>query len=135
MTKSFTQLYDEAVTALDTRNDDPAFTEAVHTVLTILRATGVLSYRRSKQNGYAHICFSAALVLAYEQNVAFALASRSQNSLHNGGYSTKLVEWLDRCVKEQLLLSHTDTARGPLYLGEVLNAYASKCLKALHVVQ
>jgi hypothetical protein len=55
------------------------------------------------------------------------------NTRHAGeyayyGFSTKIIEYLDKAVEQDLLLSQTDKAKGKLNIGRLLNAYLEDAL-------
>ena len=102
---------------------DPIYNEQTDLVLSILRATGVLPFKRASLNGRLHKVVSAAVVSAYEASEAIDVSTRRAGTLHEYGYSTKIVEYLDKAVKQKLLLSQTNRAEGKLSLGPVLKTY------------
>ena len=104
---------------------DPVFIHQTELVLGVLRAKGVVSHNRLSQNGRWHQLLAATLVLAHDKDTDFALPTRSQQTLHKRGVSTRIVSFLDAAVKEGILISQsTDfTARGRLSLGDIITAY------------
>ena len=102
---------------------DPIYNEQTDLVLSILRATGVLPFKRASLNGRLHKIVSAAVVSAYEAGETIDVSTRRAGTLHEYGYSTKIVEYLDKAVKQKLLLSQTNRAEGKLSLGPVLTTY------------
>ena len=102
---------------------DPIYNEQTDLVLSILRATGVLPFKRASLNGRLHKIVSAAVVSAYEAGETIDVSNRRAGTLHEYGYSTKIVEYLDKAVKQKLLLSQTNRAEGKLSLGPVLTTY------------
>ena len=107
---------------------DPIYNEQTDLVLSILRATGVLPFKRASLNGRLHKVVSAAVVSAYEVGETIDVSTRRAGTLHEYGYSTKIVEYLDKAVKQKLLLSQTNRAEGKLSLGPVLTTYLDHSL-------
>ena len=107
---------------------DPIYNEQTDLVLSILRATGVLPFKRASINGRLHKMVSAAVVSAYETGETIDVSTRRAGTLHEYGYSTKIVEYLDKAVKQKLLLSQTNRAEGKLSLGPVLTTYLDHSL-------
>ena len=120
------KLLDTAAHKLDC--PDPIYHEQTDLVLSILRATGVLPFKRASINGRLHKMVSAAVVSAYEAGETIDVSTRRAGTLHEYGYSTKIVEYLDKAVKQRLLLSHTNRAEGKLSLGPVLKTYLDHSL-------
>ena len=73
---------------------------------------------------------AAALVTAHESGASIDITTRRAQSLHELGYSTKILEYLDTMVKDQFLISKTNKAEGRLYLGSILNTYLDQPLAA-----
>ena len=115
------KLLDTAEHKLD--SPDPIYNERTDLVLSILRATGVLPFKRASLNGRLHKIVSAAVVSAYEAGETINVSTRRAGTLHEYGYSTKIVEYLDKAVKAKLLLSQSKRAEGKLSLGPVLTTY------------
>ena len=118
---------------LDTAEDrldcpDPIYNEQTDLVLSILRATGVLPFKRASLNGWLHKVVSGAVVSAYEAGETIDVSTRRAGTLHEYGYSTKVIEYLDKAVKQKLLLSQTNRAEGKLSLGPVLTTYLDHSL-------
>ena len=107
---------------------DPIYNEQTDLVLSILRATGVLPFKRTSINGRLHKIVSAAVVSAYAAGETIDVSTRRAGTLHEYGYSTKIVEYLDKAVKQKLLLSQTNRAEGKLSLGPVLTTYLDHSL-------
>ena len=120
------KLLDTAEHKLD--SPDPIYNEQTDLVLSILRATGVLPFKRASINGRLHKMVSAAVVSAYEAVETIDVSTRRAGTLHEYGYSTKIVEYLDKAVKAKLLLSQTNRAEGKLSLGPVLTTYLDHSL-------
>lgn len=117
------KLLEQAQKRLDSH--DMAFTEAVEVVLGILRSKGVVSHKRISLNGKYHRLLAASLVLAHEQNTAFALKTRFQQELHQQGVSTSIVKFLDDAVREGIICSQSPDglAKGPQSLGGLITNY------------
>ena len=120
------KLLDTAAHKLDC--PDPIYHEQTDLVLSILRATGVLPFKRASLNGRLHKIVSAAVVSAYAAGDTIDVSTRRAGTLHEYGYSTKIVEYLDKAVKAKLLLSQTNRAEGNLSLGPVLTTYLDHSL-------
>ena len=120
------KLLDTAADRLDC--PDPIYNAQTDLVLSILRATGVLPFKRASLNGRLHKVVSAAVVSAYEAGETIDVSTRRAGTLHEYGYSTKIVEYLDKAVKQKLLLSQTNRAEGKLSLGPVLTTYLDHSL-------
>ena len=120
------KLLDIAEHKLDQGN--PIYNEQTDLVLSILRATGVLPFKRASLNGRLHKVISGAVVAAYEAGETIDVSTRRAGTLHEFGYSTKVIEYLDKAVKQKLLLSQTNRAEGKLSLGPVLTTYLDHSL-------
>ena len=120
------KLLDTAADMLDC--PDPIYNERTDLVMSILRATGVLPFKRANLNGGLHKMFSASIVSAYEAGETIDVSTRRAGTLHEYGYSTKVIEYLDKAVKQGLLLSQTNRAEGKLSLGPVLTTYLDHSL-------
>ena len=120
------KLLDTAADKLDF--PDTIFNEQTDLVLSILRATGVLPFKRASLNGGLHKMVSAAVVSAYQAGETIDVLTRRAGTLHEYGYSTKVIEYLDKAVKQKLLLSQTNRAEGKLSLGPVLTTYLDHSL-------
>ena len=106
-------------------NNDLVYRERVDVVLALLRALGVLSHSRISINGLLHRVFAGALVSAYENQTPVELYSRRQADLFAKGHSTRLLAWLDQCVKHEVLIPQApiDYAKGKLDTGPTLKHY------------
>ena len=63
------------------------------------------------------------IVEAYETDTTIDVASRHQGTFSYYGYSTKIVEYLDKAVEKNLLSSKTSKAKGKLEVGTLLQDY------------
>jgi hypothetical protein len=106
--------------------NDALYHEQSDTVLGILRSAGVLPHRRSSVNGSLHKLVAAMIVQAYDNDTTIDVAVRRAGTFHHYGYSTKIVEYLDKAVEQGLLQSQTGKAKGALALGDILEAYLSQ---------
>ena len=106
--------------------NDALFHEQADTVLGILRSAGVLPHKRSSLNGSLHKLVAAMIVEAYDTDTTIDVAVRRAGTFHHYGYSTKIVDYLDKAVEQGLLISQTGKAKGALSLGEILQAYLSQ---------
>ena len=102
---------------------DALFHEQADTVLGILRSAGVLPHKRSSLNGSLHKLVAAMIVQAYDNDTTIDVAVRRSGTFHHYGYSTKIVEYLDKAVEEGLLISKTGKAKGALAVGDILQGY------------
>lgn len=105
------------------KTNDALYHEQADTVLIILRSAGVLPHKRSSLNGSLHKLVSAMIVEAYETETTIDVASRHQGTFSYYGYSTKIVEYLDKAVEKNLLFSKTSKAKGKLEVGTLLQDY------------
>ena len=103
--------------------NDALFHENADTVLGILRSASVLPHKRSQLNGTLHTLVAAMIVQAYDNTTTIDVAVRRAGLFHHYGYSTKIVEYLDKAVEEGLLTSKTGKAKGAIYLGDILEGY------------
>ena len=106
--------------------NDAMFHEQADTVLGILRSAGVLPHKRSSLNGSLHKLVAAMVVEAYETNTTIDVAVRRAGTFHRYGYSTKIIEYLDAAVEQDLLVSQTSKAKGAPVLGEIIETYLSQ---------
>mgnify|MGYP000356527703 FL=1 len=105
------------------KTNNALYHEQADTVLSILRSAGVLPHKRSSLNGSLHKLVSAMIVEAYETETTIDVASRHQGTFSYYGYSTKIVEYLDKAVEKNLLFSKTSKAKGELEIGTLLQDY------------
>jgi len=105
------------------KTNNALYHEQADTVLSILRSAGVLPHKRSSLNGSLHKLVSAMIVEAYETETTIDVASRHQGTFSYYGYSTKIVEYLDKAVEKNLLFSKTSKAKGKLEVGTLLQDY------------
>ena len=103
--------------------NDPFFNERTDLTLAILRSKGAIPFKRSQLNGGLHKQVAAAIVAAYEAGSSIDVTTRRSQTLHELGYSTKILDYLDNMVKQELLISQSKKADGRLYLGELLTTY------------
>ena len=105
------------------KTNNALYHEQADTVLGIFRSAGVLPHKRSSLNGSLHKLVSAMIVEAYETETTIDVASRHQGTFSYYGYSTKIVEYLDKAVEKNLLFSNTSKAKGKLEVGTLLQDY------------
>ena len=105
------------------KTNNALYHEQADTVLGIFRSAGVLPHKRSSLNGSLHKLVSAMIVEAYETDTTIDVASRHQGTFSYYGYSTKIVEYLDKAVEKNLLFSNTSKAKGKLEVGTLLQDY------------
>ena len=106
--------------------NDPAFNEQTEVVQAILKAVGALPYRRAMLNGALHKQVAALIVLAHEAGDRIDVTTRRAGTLHEYGYSTKIIEYLDKAVSAQILHSKHDRAEGEVSLGPVIRSYLAQ---------
>ena len=106
-------------------NNDLIYRERVDVVLALLRALGVLSHSRISINGLLHRVFAGALLSAYENHTTVELYSRRQADLFAAEHSTRLISWLDKCVRHEVLIPQApiNYAKGTLDIGPILQHY------------
>ena len=109
-----------------------SFRDQTQTVLSILRAKEVLARTRKAQSNKWHTLLAAALVVAYEDEHDLFVSTRRSENLYRAGVTTRLTQWLDSCVENDLLVSQSPTkkADGRLALGEILTYYLSQPVKS-----
>jgi hypothetical protein len=105
-----------------------SFRDQTQTVLAILRAKDVLARTRKAKSNRWHTLLAAALVVAYEDEHDLYVSTRRSENLYRAGVTTRLTQWLDSCVENDLLVSQSPTkkADGRLALGEILTYYLSR---------
>lgn len=105
--------------------NDPIYSERVDVVLALLRAFGILSHSRLTINGRLHRLFAGAIVSAYENKTSVDLYSRRAIDLHDNGLTTRIISWLDKCVKHEVLVptAPVKIAKGKLNFGSILLHY------------
>ena len=72
--------------------------------------------------------FAGAIVEAYEADTTIDVNTRHAGKYAYYGFSTKIIEYLDNAVEQNLLLSPTEKAKGKLIIGSLLNAYLEDAL-------
>lgn len=114
MMKSLFLLVDEARERL--KQNSHEFNDKCEIVLSILRSSGAVPYRRSTLNGHVHKLLSACIVHAVELGETFRMTSRMHKAFHDMNISTKFVSYLDKLVEEKLLSSNisNEQAKGDL---------------------
>jgi hypothetical protein len=105
-----------------------SFRDQTQTVLSILRAKEVLARTRKAQSNKWHTLLAAALVVAYEDEHDLYVSTRRAENLYRAGVTTRLTQWLDSCVENDLLVtqSPSNKADGRLALGEILTYYLAQ---------
>jgi len=103
--------------------NDALFHENADIVLAILRSAGVLPHKRSSINGSLHKQVAGMIVQAYDTDTTIDVAVRRAGLFHHYGFSTKIIQYLDKAVEQELLQSQTGKAKGALSLGHVLEGY------------
>ena len=101
----------------------PVFSDIADTILALLRSHEVIPYKRSTVNGGLHKMVAGAIVEAYCRDTTIDIGSRHQGTFAYYSFSTKIVEYLDKAVAKDLLLSQTSKAKGKLSLGPLLLDY------------
>ena len=105
------------------QTNDAVYHEQADTTLAILRASGVLPYKRSSLNGELHKLIAGMIVSAYDANTTIDVATRHAGSFAYYGYSTKVISYLDKAIQQNLLSSNTGKAKGQLVIGDLLETY------------
>jgi hypothetical protein len=122
-----------------TQLDEPDlfFHEECATILALLRAKGILAVNRTQVNGQLHYLFGATLVAAYNLNTRIYITSRMYGKYVEKNVSTKFINWLDACVKAELLVSHSSkrVAKGYLDLGVTVRDYIKDVQKVTNNVE
>ena len=111
------------IKAMDINNPqsmDIQFNHQSDTVTGMLTAIGIFPTARAMLNGHLHKLFAASLVMAYQANESIDIPTRKLSNFHDQGMSTQFLKWLDHCVKENLLISHSNKAEGRLTIGELI---------------
>ena len=105
-----------------------SFRDQTQTVLAILRAKDVLARTRKAQSNRWHLLLAASLVVAYEDEHDLYVSTRRAENLYRAGVTTRLTQWLDACVENDLLITKSPTkkADGRLSLGEILTYYLAQ---------
>ena len=111
--------------------NDALYHEQSDTVLGILRSAGVVPSKRSSLNGTLHKLVAAMIVQAYDDDATIDVAVRRAGTFHHYGYSTKVVDYLDKAVEQGLLVSKTSKAKGALSLGDILEGYLGEAQLSL----
>jgi hypothetical protein len=106
--------------------NDPAFKEQTEVVQAILKAVGALPYRRAMLNRALHEQVAAVIVLAHEAGDSIDITTRRAGTLHEYGYSTKIIEYLDKAVSAQILHSKHNRAEGEVTLSPVIQSYLAQ---------
>jgi len=88
----------------------PIFNEQTETVLGILRSSGCVPYKRTRQNGKLHKLLASALVVSYRSNIPFYINTRKVGTFHSRGYTTQLVSWFDNLFEKGLI--HCESKAG-----------------------
>ena len=114
-------LLEQATKRLQT--NDAVYHEQADTVLGILRASGILPYKRSSLNGELHKLIAGMIVSAYDANTTIDVATRHAGSFAYYGYSTQVISYLDKAIQQNLLSSNTGKAKGQLVIGDLLKTY------------
>ena len=105
------------------QTNDPLYQEQADTLLSILRASGVVPFKRSSINGELHKLVAAMIVEAFKADTTIDVGTRRAGTYHRYGFSTKLVSYLDKMVEQRLLISPTAKASGALVISDLLDAY------------
>ena len=105
------------------QTNDALYHEQADTLLSILRASGVVPFKRSSLNGELHKLLAAMVVEAFKADTTIDVGTRRAGTFHRYGYSTKLVSYLDKMVEQHFLISHTAKAAGALVISDLLDAY------------
>jgi hypothetical protein len=109
-----------------------SFRDQTQTVLAILRAKDVLARTRKAQSNRWQTLLAAALVVAYDDKHDLYVSTRRAQNLYRAGVTTRLTQWLDSCVENDLLVTQSPTskAEGRLALGAILTYYLAQTAAA-----
>ena len=99
------------------------FSDRTDIVLGILRSCEVIPYKRSSVNGGLHKIVAGAIVEAYELGTTIDVTSRRVGTYFHYGFSTKIINYMDKAVEKKLLISTTNKAKGKLEIGEIIQNY------------
>ena len=107
------------------RQNNKVHDEKADIIARILRCEQVLPVRRANVNGYLHKLLGAVVVAAYENETTIDMTTRRAGEFHERGYTTKVINWMDRMVRQGLLMSDnkSKTATGKLKIGQLLTTY------------
>lgn len=105
------------------QTNDALYHEQADTLLSILRASGVVPFKRSSLNGELHKLVAGMVVEAFKADTTIDVGTRRMGTFHRYGYSTKLVSYLDKMVEQRMLISPTAKASGALVISDLLDAY------------
>ena len=85
----------------------------------------MLPVRRANVNGYLHKLLGAVVVAAYDNETTIDMTTRRAGEFHERGYTTKVINWMDKMVRKGLLIpeNKTKTAQGRLKIGQLLTTY------------
>jgi hypothetical protein len=87
---------------------------------------------RKAQSNRWHTLLAASLVVAYEDEHDLYVSTRRSENLYRAGVTTRLTQWLDSCVENDLLVTQSPTskAEGRLALGAILTYYLAQTAAA-----
>ena len=105
------------------QTNDPLYQEQADTLLSILRASGVVPFKRSSINGELHKLVAGMVVEAFKADTTIDVGTRRAGTFHRYGYSTKVISYLDKMVEQRMLISPTAKAAGALVISGLLDAY------------
>ena len=105
------------------QTNDALYHEQADTLLSILRASGVVPFKRSSLNGELHKLVAGMVVEAFKADTTIDVGTRRVGTFHRYGYSTKVISYLDKMVEQRLLISRTTKASGALVISDLLDAY------------
>ncbi len=116
------------------KGNDAAYKERVEVTQALLRSLGILPHKRISINGKLHTLFCGAIVSAFENQTPVELYSRRQAALFAKGHSTRLISWVDGCVKHEVLIPQApiDYAKGKLDTGAILKHYIQYASRQLN---
>ena len=107
------------------RQNNKAHDDKADIIARILRCEQVLPVRRTNVNGYLHKLLGAVVVAAYENETTIDMTTRRAGEFHKRGYTTKVINWMDRMVRKGLVVPEhkSKTATGRLEIGQLLTTY------------
>ena len=82
-----------------------------------------VNWKRFSLNKELHQLVAASIVAAHEADDTIDITTRRAGTLHQYGYSTKVIEYLDKAVAAELLRSQSSRAEGRLHVGNLIGTY------------
>ena len=83
-------------------------------MISVFTSIGVFPTARARLNGHLHKRFSAMIVTAFQLGKSIDIPTRKLYSFHDVGISIQYIRWPGHYVQEELLINHSDKAKGAL---------------------